>query len=216
MPKKLKYNANKQYYIDMSTDMILDNIKEDLKDIDILGHKKNKQSVTSLEGGVYIKEFEGERSGGIEIFTIETLDQYAEYLTQVTLPTTDTDFEVKESDGLYGIRVNKIILGQGYDLCDVSSLDTLKIKVTKDIVRQLGKKDKIDTLQNLFDTNRLKKSWGNIVLEWANKVETLEWANQHLTCNTEESDPSLCEAYYTAFLDGNIDKIRWLLEVEGS
>lgn len=211
MPKKLKFNKDKQYYIDMSTEMILDRIKDDASNLDILGHKKDSLIKTSLEGGVYIREFDERESGGIEIVTLDKLDQYAEYLTRVTLPVDEPSFKIVEG-GIYEICVNKVMLGQGYDLCDISSIDELGVKVTKDIVRQIGKKDRVDTLQALLDSNRIKKSWGNIVLEWSNKIETLEWANSNLTCNQDESDPSLGEAFYTAFLDGNIDKIRWLLE----
>lgn len=214
MPKKLKFNKDKQYYIDMSTESILDSIKEDVSGLDILGHKRDLPIVTSLEGGIYIREFGENNQGGIEIVTLDKLDQYAEYLTQVTLPLDDISFKVVEDCILCDICVNKVILGQGFDLCDISSIDTLGIKVTKDIVRQIGKKDRVDTLQALLDSNRIKKSWGNIVLEWANKVETLEWANSNLTCNIDKDDLSLGEAYYTAFLDCNIDKIRWLLEHE--
>lgn len=213
MPKKLKFNKDTQYYIDMSTEMILDRIKEDASNLDILGRKKDSLIKTSLESGVYVREFDETGYGGIEIVTLGKLDQYAEYLMRVTLPVDEPSFKVVEG-GMYDICVNKVILGQGYDLCDISSIDELGIKVTKDIVRQIGKKDRVDTLQALLDSNRIKKAWGNIVLEWANKVETLEWANGNLTCNQDESDPSLGEAFYTAFLDGNMDKIRWLLEHE--
>jgi hypothetical protein len=212
MPKKTKFNKDKQYYIDLSTEMILENIKNDHSDVDILGHKRDQQLVTSLEGGVYTRSFNERDVGGIDIFTLDKLDQYAEYLTQVTLPVDDPTFEVKEGGFLRDLSVNKVILGQGYDLCDINSLDTLGIKVTKDIVRQIGKKDRVDTLQALLNSNRIKKSWGNIVIEWANKVETLEWAHTNLTCNTDEDDGSLSEAFYTSFLDVNYDKIKWLLE----
>lgn len=212
MPKKLKFNKDKQYYINMSTESILDRIKEDRSGLDILGHKKDSLIVTSLEGGVYVREFDETGCGGIEIVTLDKFDEYVEYLTRVTLPLDDISFKVVEGGIMRDICVNKVILGQCYDLCEIASIDTLGIKVTKDIVRQLGKKDRVDTLQTLLDSNRIKKNWGNSVLEWANKVDTLEWSNNNLTCNTDESDPFLGEAYYTAFLDCNIDKIRWLLE----
>lgn len=212
MPKKLKFNKNKQYYVDMSTEMILETIKEDTLGIDVLGHECEKK-VTSLEGGIYTRNFdENKKTGGIEIVTTDKLDEYAEYLTQVTLPFDDPTFQLNEDDGIFGIRVNKVILGQGYNLCDYDALKSLDIKITKDIVRQIGKYDRVDTLELLMKENKIKKSWGNTVIEWANKVETLEWANSNLTCDTDKSNPSLADAYYTALLDCNVEKIKWLLE----
>jgi hypothetical protein len=207
---KVKLNKTQQYYIDVSREHILDVIKEDQSDLDILGHKRTKKIVSSLEGDVYRRDIEEKYGlGGIELIVLTKLDFFAEYLTQVTLPFDDPEFEITE--GSRELRVNKVILGTGYDLCDIQSIDTLGIKVTKDLVRQIGKHDRVDTLQALLNTKRIKSNWGNIVLEWCNKVETLEWANSNLNCITDSDDSSLGEAFDTALLDCNLNKISWLL-----
>jgi hypothetical protein len=211
MTKGSKLNKTQQYYIDMSREHILEVIKGDQTDIDVLEHKKTNKIISSLEGNLYRRDIEDKKYGlgGIELIVLTKLDFFAEYLTAVTLPFDDPEFEIVE--GSINLRVNKVILGTGYDLCDIQSIDILGIKVTKDLVRQIGKHDRIDTLQTLLDTKRIKSNWGNIVLEWSNKVETLEWANTNLNCITDADDSSLGEAYDTALLDCNLDKISWLL-----
>lgn len=211
MPKGVKFDNTQQYYIDMSTEMILEIIEDDMKKSDMFGNTKKID--TSLENGVYYREIR-ENKGGIEIFTLNNLECGTEYVTKVKLDVDDLSFKTIDSTELYSVRVNKVILEEEYDLCDINALDALNIKITKDIVRQIGKKDRIDTLEILLKTNRLKKSWGNVILECANKIETLEWVNKHLETETDKSEQSIADAYYTAFLDKNIDKIKWLLEHE--
>lgn len=129
----------------------------------------------------------------------------------------------------FEIIVNFALVGQFYDLLDISTIEKFKLNPTENYVKLVSYYDNISVLQYLKDNNEFPNDSIYIIIYACNKLETLNWINDNMSydnnhnsasniiycvytmCNNESKKTVLDCMFYTCAKCDNIDVFDWLI-----
>lgn len=148
--------------------------------------------------------------GGIMIIPENKIHKnYAKWLYEVILPTSDPKFIMKTyEDETY---VNMLKIGQIYSISDIATIEKFNLKVNSFLIKIISEQNNLTVLQYLYNKRKLTNAFANSIIEVTSDINILNWAIETFSFDFDE-DQFVSNALFNAFNNCNLDKLKWLVD----